>query len=343
MRKLYLSFLNVFEAELCLTGSNFVSIGKLSFLIRETKFFCRCFGLLAFVDKEINIVISATIAIFRDDLFSAWEYEQFMRYRAFTLIELLVVIAVIAIIAAILFPVFAKAREKARQISCLSNTRQLSMAIMQYVEDNDETYPWSLSTAQGSFQWGDLVDPYIKGYSVPSGVFSCPDASTPAQSYSTNSEVIGLLDIDSRSARGGYYNSVVALSQVNDTSDIVLLGDGLIGRDVDDFRLVPGRRAADEFAYPHPANNKDHTPDGGWEDAWLGYSDNDHQVSWRHTNGANFGFCDGHSKFYLRGRLKDENWDVRCHYGAVCDGASGALVYPPPDGSCGDQSPVDCQ
>src|SRR5262249_8463714 len=62
--------------------------------------------------------------------------------RAFTLIELLVVIAIIAIIAAILFPVFAQARERARMSACLSNTRQLGTALMLYVQDYDETYPY---------------------------------------------------------------------------------------------------------------------------------------------------------------------------------------------------------
>ena len=64
------------------------------------------------------------------------------RKRGFTLIELLVVIAIIAILAAILFPVFAKAREKARQTSCLSNLRQIGTAILSYAQDNDEQYPF---------------------------------------------------------------------------------------------------------------------------------------------------------------------------------------------------------
>jgi prepilin-type N-terminal cleavage/methylation domain-containing protein len=64
-----------------------------------------------------------------------------LKQRGFTLIELLVVIAIIAILAAILFPVFAQAREKARQTSCLSNEKQLGTAISMYVQDYDETYP----------------------------------------------------------------------------------------------------------------------------------------------------------------------------------------------------------
>ncbi len=61
--------------------------------------------------------------------------------QGFTLIELLVVIAIIAILAAILFPVFAKAREKARQITCASNLKQISLGILQYYQDSDEQFP----------------------------------------------------------------------------------------------------------------------------------------------------------------------------------------------------------
>jgi prepilin-type N-terminal cleavage/methylation domain-containing protein/prepilin-type processing-associated H-X9-DG protein len=102
--------------------------------------------------------------------------------RGFTLIELLIVIAIIAIMAAILFPVFATAREKARQSTCASNEKQIALAFLQYVTDFDETYPFAYGANATDRSWDLEVSPYVK---MPvssvvgsrAGFYTCPDDS----------------------------------------------------------------------------------------------------------------------------------------------------------------------
>jgi len=104
--------------------------------------------------------------------------------RAFTLIELLVVVAIIAILAAILFPVFAQARDKARQASCLSNAKQLGLAINMYTQDYDETFffqnSWDEVVDVGAGFWGPSYRTYIRWpmahlpYVKNQAVFTCP-------------------------------------------------------------------------------------------------------------------------------------------------------------------------
>src|SRR3989442_5192337 len=111
--------------------------------------------------------------------------------QAFTLIELLVYIAIIAILAAILFPVFAQAREKARAISCVSNEKQISLGILMYVQDYDETFPkyyycmrpgcaavaptdppFSPGVPAATIGWNEAIYPYVKNIQL----FRCPDS-----------------------------------------------------------------------------------------------------------------------------------------------------------------------
>jgi prepilin-type N-terminal cleavage/methylation domain-containing protein/prepilin-type processing-associated H-X9-DG protein len=99
-----------------------------------------------------------------------------MKRRAFTLIELLVVIAIIAILAAILFPVFAKAREKARQSSCSANVKQLVLGVLQYNQDYDERYVSVYDDGTGTrIIWAQKIQPYLKNTQI----LQCPSVTNP--------------------------------------------------------------------------------------------------------------------------------------------------------------------
>ncbi|MGV3721477.1 MAG: DUF1559 domain-containing protein [Actinomycetota bacterium] len=117
--------------------------------------------------------------------------------RGFTLIELLVVIAIIAILAAILFPVFAQARDKARQSSCQSNLKQIGTAIKMYAQDYDEQglqYWWNYGGAGGTAPpWMEWIDPYVKNAKV----FLCPSAPLTVSTYTSSCTAVSTATVTS--------------------------------------------------------------------------------------------------------------------------------------------------
>lgn len=151
--------------------------------------------------------------------------------HAFTLIELLVVIAIIAILAAILFPVFAQAREKARAISCVSNEKQIGLAIMQYVQDNDEYLPMSVTRDAAGIgrDWSLLVNPYVKNGDNPSGfsalqggVWRCPSFPTDQlDNYGIHDELCpAWWDLP---GAGGYDLNATSVASVQTPASIILV------------------------------------------------------------------------------------------------------------------------
>ncbi len=139
--------------------------------------------------------------------------------KAFTLIELLVVIAIIAVLAAILFPVFAQAREKARQTSCASNARQLGMGVLMYLQDYDETLtPVAIASADGNgVLWPVLVAPYVKNEQVR----RCPsDVRAKSNSYGLNE-----ITFPDLTDPGNLQTRILTLAAFQTPSSTVMLGE----------------------------------------------------------------------------------------------------------------------
>jgi prepilin-type N-terminal cleavage/methylation domain-containing protein/prepilin-type processing-associated H-X9-DG protein len=228
-----------------------------------------------------------------------------MRKRGFTLIELLVVIAIIAILAAILFPVFAKAREKARQTSCLSNLKQIALASRMYSQDYDgRCVPmWTYGPNGGRDWFQYLINPYVKNWQL----FECPSlpgaaayhapawANVPGSTPCPNGEPESIrfqsgigknwFRNDLSGSDGGYWNDFLKESAITWPSELVEYGDSDC--------VVMGPQ--------NPTAVQAFLQGTSWPGGYF-----------RHNDGMNAAYYDGHAKW-----LKPSNGTMRNIYYAA--------------------------
>jgi len=213
----------------------------------------------------------------------------YLFFKGFTLIELLVVIAIIAILAAILFPVFAQAREKARQTTCLSNVKQMGLGLQMYVDDYDEMlppgvdYPWS--------PWGttifDRLDPYVKNNKM----FLCPSSNSKDikyGNYGVNGTIAG------HNYNGGFHTSYGQLSRPAETYLILETTRGIFMSWSSAFNEGASLLGVSSVV-PGAFELNNETPPAGEKE--------------RHNKKVNIAFCDGHAKAIDVSQIKQASMD----------------------------------
>ncbi len=272
------------------------------------------------------------------------------RQHGFTLIELLVVIAIIAILAAILFPVFAQAREKARTASCLSNTKQIGLALQMYTQDYDEHV--CLNNDRNVFQvgnyyylntWMTLLEPYIKNY----GIWVCPSASAGTGLYAgydyspsspwTSGDLTG--SILAAYTLNNYYNydsrygaifqdSPISLAAIDAPAGLMFCADGgQSPRTAWDPEQIVTQWAG--IALDNPTDPLYAYAIGQYSQGALFA---------RHNKGLNNVFFDGHAKFMKLQALIQARWDASVN-GCIYQWLSTKDVSGYPD--CAGRAPLE--
>ncbi len=216
------------------------------------------------------------------------------KLHGFTLIELLVVIAIIAILAAILFPVFAKARAKSWESTCLSNMKQIALGMLMYTQDYDGRYPMyrysaPMPSGPNDLYWAYAIDPYI-GANVARpmnakhlSVWKCPGAKVQA-------------DDGNEKWYGGAYSHYAASVRLTSPSS------------------GPAKDA--EVKYPSQTmliSEGWYITSGGFNRGWYlcwGYQNASNYTRYDHDGRANIGFCDGHVKTGTEGQWRDGTWKM---------------------------------
>jgi len=267
------------------------------------------------------------------------------RRAGFTLIELLVVIAIIAILASILFPVFAQAREKARQSSCLSNEKQLGIALMMYVQDADSTYPLcylytktpnnGILTKKPYYHWSAMIAPYTKNNDIwvcPSSRFvqkpqGAGDIQVPSLSYTPNEVIIARQKLAGQDpsylspyhavseAEVGAPSSVIAMAEMTQQGDCNTTDTNAPWYDAGHrpahafYADAGGANALEPYKLANPTLRRI-----TMADVLNGSADGKHPSSftrmayvelYAHQGGSNYIFADGHAHWHTLSQTLD--------------------------------------
>ena len=246
--------------------------------------------------------------------------------KGFTLIELLVVIAIIAILAAILFPVFAQAREKARQASCLSNVKQIGTALQLYVDDYEESLPmgglsnvidgavnptlpgdWANNYPGSKFggkmyswmnwgpdmqmTWMDQIFPYVKNVNM----YTCPSNGKNIPGYAMNILV--------RRYYTDHSKTIISLSMLKSTADFVFAADNIRLLNNSQGTIEVGPYASDytKCEIQDAIQNTITNGSTGLENKYA---------AGKHNGGSNLVMADGHAKYFKRSQGP---WDMSVH------------------------------